>query len=91
MLKIANEKSGQIDLPYVEADAMNLPFNDGEFDAVTIAFGLRNLPNFETGLKELFRILKTGGKLIVLEFSSPIVPGFRQLFNFYFAQILPGI
>src|SRR3954468_12613905 len=91
MLKIANEKSGQINLPYVEADAMNLPFNDGEFDAVTIAFGLRNLPNFETGLKELFRIVKTGGKLIVLEFSSPVVPGFRQLFNFYFAQVLPGI
>jgi demethylmenaquinone methyltransferase/2-methoxy-6-polyprenyl-1,4-benzoquinol methylase len=91
MLKIANEKSGQINLPYVEADAMNLPFDDGEFDAVTIAFGLRNLPNFEMGLKELFRIVKTGGKLIVLEFSSPVVPGFRQLFNFYFAQILPGI
>ena len=90
MLTIAQEKSGD-NLPYVEADAMNLPFDDRGFEAVTIAFGLRNLPNIERGLAELFRIIKPGGKLIVLEFSSPIVPGFRQLFNLYFSQILPRI
>src|SRR3954471_9889643 len=91
MLEIANEKSVSINLPYLESDAMQLPFADCQFDAVTIAFGLRNLPNFESGLRELFRIVKPGGKLVVLEFSSPVIPGFRQLFNFYFARILPGI
>lgn len=90
MLAIAQEKSGD-SIPYVEADAMDLPFEDGHFDAVTIAFGLRNLPNVERGLSELFRITKAGGKLVVLEFSSPVVPGFRQIFNLYFSQILPRV
>lgn len=78
-------------IPYIEGDAMGLPFSDGEFDAVTIAFGLRNLANVSEGLKELRRILKPGGRLAVLEFSAPIVPGFGQLFNFYFSHVLPRI
>jgi demethylmenaquinone methyltransferase/2-methoxy-6-polyprenyl-1,4-benzoquinol methylase len=89
MLTIAREKAA--DIPFVEGDAMGLPFADGKFDAVTIAFGLRNLPNFEDGLRELCRILKPGGRLAILEFSSPIVPGFRGLFNFYFTRILPRV
>jgi demethylmenaquinone methyltransferase/2-methoxy-6-polyprenyl-1,4-benzoquinol methylase len=90
MLAIAQQKS-EDSIPYLEADAMDLPFGDGQFDAVTIAFGLRNLPNVPRGLAELFRIVKPGGKLVVLEFSSPIVPGFRQVFNFYFSQVLPRV
>jgi demethylmenaquinone methyltransferase / 2-methoxy-6-polyprenyl-1,4-benzoquinol methylase len=89
MLAIAKEKS--VELPFVEGDAMSLPFEENSFDAVTIAFGLRNLPNFENGLKELHRILKLGGRIAILEFSSPVIPGFRGLFNFYFTQILPRI
>lgn len=93
MLAIADEKTAKLGLPvpYVEADAMQLSFADASFDAVTIAFGLRNLSNFEEGLSELRRILKPGGKLVVLEFSAPLVPGFKALFNFYFTQILPRI
>jgi demethylmenaquinone methyltransferase / 2-methoxy-6-polyprenyl-1,4-benzoquinol methylase len=91
MLAIAQQKSVDPAIPYIEADAMELPFDDGAFDGVTIAFGLRNLPNVERGLAELFRIVKPGGKLVVLEFSRPVVPGFRQLFNFYFARVLPRI
>lgn len=93
MLEIArdkNEADGDA-IPYVEADGMNLSFAGESFDAVTIAFGLRNFSNWEAGLRELHRVLRKGGKLAVLEFSSPVVPGFRQLFNFYFANVLPRI
>ena len=89
MLAIAAEKAATI--PFVEGDAMVLGFADDFFDAVTIAFGLRNLSNFSDGLAEFFRILKPGGKLAVLEFSSPVVPGFRSIFNFYFSRVLPRI
>jgi demethylmenaquinone methyltransferase/2-methoxy-6-polyprenyl-1,4-benzoquinol methylase len=70
---------------------MNLSFSDASFDAVTIAFGLRNFSNWQNGLIELHRILKQGGKLVILEFSTPILPGFRQLFQFYFSHVLPRI
>lgn len=89
MLAVAATKDNRI--PFVEGDAMNLGFADNTFHAATIAFGLRNLSNFADGLSELHRILKPGGKLVVLEFSSPIVPGFRQAFNFYFTRVLPRI
>lgn len=91
MLAIAAEKisRSQLEIPLIEADALRLPFNDCSFDGVTIAFGLRNLSNVEHGLNELLRILKPGGHLAVLEFSKPIVPGFRFLFRVYFTRVLP--
>lgn len=93
MLEIAREKNApeNLTIPYLEADGMNLSFADETFDAVTIAFGLRNFSNWQDGLKELHRILKIGGKLVILEFSAPVVPGFRQLFQLYFTKILPKI
>ncbi len=93
MLLLAKDKTSQAakSIPYFEADAMNLPVADNHFDAVTIAFGLRNLANFRDGLSELHRVLKPGGRLVILEFSSPVIPGFRGLFNFYFTRILPRI
>ena len=93
MLTIAAEKNpkNELNIPYLEADGMNLSFENETFDAVTIAFGLRNFSNWQDGLKELHRILKKGGKLAILEFSSPVVPGFRQAFQFYFSNVLPRI
>ena len=93
MLEIAKDKNApeNLTIPYLEADGMNLSFADETFDAVTIAFGLRNFSNWQDGLKELQRVLKSGGKLIILEFSAPVVPGFRQLFQLYFTKILPKI
>ena len=93
MLAVAFDKNEKapVKIPYLEADGMNLSFADETFDAVTIAFGLRNFSNWQNGLTELRRILKTGGKLAILEFSTPLVPGFRQAFQFYFSNILPRI
>jgi len=93
MLAVAAEKNTKesLSIPYVEGDAMRLGFASDSFDAVTIAFGLRNLSNFSDGLAELRRVLKTGGRIVVLEFSSPVIPGFRQLFNLYFTRVLPRI
>ncbi len=93
MLEIAKDKTEKLteSIPYIEADGLNLSFDDESFNAATIAFGLRNFSNWKNGLIELHRILKKDGKLVVLEFSSPIVPGFRQAFNFYFSHILPRI
>ena len=88
MLEIAAGKtSGRIRL--IEGDALDLPFRDGTFDAATIAFGLRNLSNVESGLAELSRVLKPGGWVAVLEFSRPANAILRPLFNLYFRKVLP--
>lgn len=93
MLGIAHGKSLPLTKrpPFIEADGLRLSFDNETFDAVTIAFGLRNFSNWRDGVIELSRVLKPGGKLVILEFSSPRVPGLRQLFNFYFRTILPRI
>jgi demethylmenaquinone methyltransferase/2-methoxy-6-polyprenyl-1,4-benzoquinol methylase len=93
MLEVARHKaeSGPGAVPFVEGDALRLPFADETFDVVTIAFGLRNLADVFEGLRELRRILRPGGRVAVLEFSSPVVPGFRALFRFYFTRVLPRI
>lgn len=89
MLSIAAEKTSSIS--FVEGDAMELGFADSSFDALTIAFGLRNLSNVEAGLSEFHRVLKPDGKLVVLEFSTPNVPGLKGSFSFYFNRVLPRI
>lgn len=78
-------------VPFVEGDALGLPFAGGTFDAVTIGFGLRNLTSVEAGLRELLRVLRPGGTAAILEFSKPVVPGFSALFQFYFSRLLPAV
>jgi demethylmenaquinone methyltransferase/2-methoxy-6-polyprenyl-1,4-benzoquinol methylase len=91
MLEIAARKTGNRNptIQLIEGDALRLPFLDCSFEAVTIAFGLRNLSDVERGLAELLRVLKPGGHVAVLEFSKPVVPGFSLLFNVYFTRLLP--
>jgi demethylmenaquinone methyltransferase / 2-methoxy-6-polyprenyl-1,4-benzoquinol methylase len=91
MLEIAKRKAAQMKraMPFIEGDALNLPFANDSFDGVTIAFGLRNLAHVGAGLNELFRILKPRGTAAVLEFSKPRVPGLSFAFQFYFNRVLP--
>ena len=89
MLARAAQKQPRLSL--VEGDALHLPFGEGAFDAVTIGFGLRNLSNVEHGLSELRRVLKPNGWAAILEFSKPIVPGFRSLAAVYCTRLLPRI
>jgi demethylmenaquinone methyltransferase/2-methoxy-6-polyprenyl-1,4-benzoquinol methylase len=76
-------------LPLIEGDALELPFADKTFDAVTIAFGLRNLASVAVGLQELRRVLKPSGTLAVLEFSQPRARLLRSVFRVYFTRLLP--
>lgn len=72
-------------------DSENLSFPDNTFDAVTVAFGVRNFENLGKGLLEMYRVTRPGGKVVILEFSKPTLFPFRQLYNFYFRNFLPVI
>ena len=86
------EKRGlETTIELMEGDSENLPFADNTFDAITVAFGVRNFENLEKGLSEMHRVLKTGGRLVVLEFSKPTIFPIKQIFNGYFRYILPQI
>ncbi|MBK9514532.1 MAG: bifunctional demethylmenaquinone methyltransferase/2-methoxy-6-polyprenyl-1,4-benzoquinol methylase UbiE [Flavobacteriales bacterium] len=73
------------------ADSAALPFPDATFDAVTVAFGVRNFEHLEQGVREMLRVLKPNGRLFVLEFSKPQHTPMRQLFRFYFHRVMPTI
>lgn len=95
MLKVGEEKiikKGLNDRITMQlGDSENLPFEDNSFDAITVAFGVRNFENLEAGLKEMNRVLKPGGQVAVLEFSQPTSFPFKQIYGFYFRYILPTI
>lgn len=95
MLDIGRDKIKALGLQdlisMVKGDAENLPFEDNSFDAVTVAFGIRNFENLDLGLREMNRVLKAGGHAAILEFSKPKSLIFGSLYKFYFKQILPRI
>ncbi|HZX74953.1 MAG TPA: bifunctional demethylmenaquinone methyltransferase/2-methoxy-6-polyprenyl-1,4-benzoquinol methylase UbiE [Cyclobacteriaceae bacterium] len=72
-------------------DSENLPFEENKFDAVIVAFGVRNFENLEKGLAEMLRVVRPGGKVVILEFSKPTAFPMKQLYQFYFRFILPSI
>src|SRR5271170_7377884 len=78
-------------LPFLEADALRLPFADRSFDLVTTAFGFRNLANYEAGLREIQRILKPGGTIAILEFTEPPDDFVGSVFRWYYRNVLPRI
>ncbi|BAV32681.1 ubiquinone biosynthesis methyltransferase UbiE [Sulfuricaulis limicola] len=81
--------AGNVD--FVQANAENLPFPENYFDRVSIAFGLRNVTHIDRALASMFRVLKPGGALLVLEFSRPVVPGLNQLYDAYSFNVLPWL
>ena len=95
MLAVGREKllkkglANKIELHY--GDSENLPFEDNTFDAITVAFGVRNFENLKKGLSEMNRVLKPGGTAVVLEFSKPRSFPMKQLYQFYFKNILPVV
>ena len=94
MLELGRKKvekegfAGKIELLKGDGEAINFP--DNSFDAVMVAFGIRNFENLETGLCEMLRVLKPGGKLVILEFSKP-KRGFRKLYNLYMGIVAPEV
>jgi demethylmenaquinone methyltransferase/2-methoxy-6-polyprenyl-1,4-benzoquinol methylase len=87
--KSAAEVGGAV--PFLESDALQLPFADGSFDLVTAAFGFRNLANYEDGLREMRRVLKPGATLGILEFTEPPAGVFGGFYRWYFRRVLPKI
>ncbi len=77
--------------PVFEADALSLPLASASFDLVTVAFGFRNLTNYEAGLREVWRVLKPGGTFAILEFSTIPNPVLRAGYEFYFTRVLPVV
>ncbi|EDM35826.1 ubiquinone/menaquinone biosynthesis methyltransferase [Pedobacter sp. BAL39] len=93
MLDVARKKIAERNLGSVFSvqlgDSEGLQFDDNHFDAITVAFGVRNYENLEKGIADMFRVLKPGGKIIVLEFSKPRKFPIKQLYNFYFKYVTP--
>jgi demethylmenaquinone methyltransferase/2-methoxy-6-polyprenyl-1,4-benzoquinol methylase len=95
MLAVGRERAAARGLgaavAFTEANAEALPFADRSFDAATIAFGIRNVPRIERALAEAFRVLKTGGHFLCLEFSAVDVPGLAGLYDFYSFNVIPAL
>jgi demethylmenaquinone methyltransferase/2-methoxy-6-polyprenyl-1,4-benzoquinol methylase len=75
----------------LSGDSENIPFPENKFDAVTVAFGVRNFEDLVAGLSEIYRVLRPNGKVVILEFSKPQQFPFKQVYNFYFNVILPKL
>lgn len=92
MIAEGKRRRGHIrNLRFQHADAMHLPFEDNTFDAVTISFGLRNVQDTKRAMREMLRVTKPGGRLVICEFSQPDSPTFAKLYRFYNNQVLPNV
>ena len=93
MIELAKIKSKKYegDINFFEGDAEKIKFSDSEFDALTIAFGFRNLGSYDIALSEFYRVLRQNGRIAILEFSKPTSRWFAPLFKFYFNRVVPMI
>ena len=79
------------ELDFVYGDAHNLPFEDNTFDAVTISYGLRNIDDTELALSEMLRVTKPGGRIVVAEFSTPVVSPIKQAYKQFLPRVIPAL
>ncbi|GAA2235953.1 class I SAM-dependent methyltransferase [Herbiconiux moechotypicola] len=84
------QRAGVPNIEFVVADGMNLPFDDESFDAVTISFGLRNISDPKVALRELLRVTKPGGRIVICEFSTPVKP-LRAAYRWYLRSVMPAL
>lgn len=93
MLKIGKEKteSAGLDIGLIQGDCEAMPFGNDTFDRISVGFGVRNFENLDKGLEEMYRVLKNGGKTVILELSVPSSAVIRWLYKLYFLNILPAI
>jgi demethylmenaquinone methyltransferase/2-methoxy-6-polyprenyl-1,4-benzoquinol methylase len=91
MVRTGHATRGRGRVPFVAGDGMHLPFADGVFDAVTISFGLRNIVDPAAALKEMARVVRPGGRLVICEFSRPTFGPFRYVYLNYLMRILPWL
>jgi len=92
MLELANEKAldrGVPDVTFEWADALELPYSDASFDAVTVGFGVRNLADLDAGVREMARVLRPGGRLVILEITQPRRPPLSTFFSLWFDRLVP--
>ncbi len=87
----AKKKSTATRVEFIEADSQALPFADQTFGCVTVAFGLRNVADTDQGIREMVRVCRPGGQVLILEFSQPRIWGLRQIYGYYFLNVLPRI
>jgi demethylmenaquinone methyltransferase/2-methoxy-6-polyprenyl-1,4-benzoquinol methylase len=88
---LAQGKKARPYLTFVKGDALNLPFDDNQFDVTTISFGLRNTQDFKKALKEALRVTKVGGRMVIVEFSTPTFAPFRIIYMNYLMKALPKL
>jgi demethylmenaquinone methyltransferase/2-methoxy-6-polyprenyl-1,4-benzoquinol methylase len=88
---LAAGRKARPQLAFTKADALNLAFSDGQFDLVTISFGLRNTADIDLALAQMLRVTKSGGQLVVCEFSSPTFGPFRTIYTNYLMRALPWV
>jgi len=91
MLEHGADKLPDLPVEPACADALSLPFADATFDGATVGFGVRNLADLDAGLREMARVVKPGGRAVVLEFTTPGWQPFRGLYLFYFLRVLPAV
>lgn len=95
MLQVGKEKIAKQNLSdtieMLEGDSENLPFADNTFDAITVSFGVRNFQNLEKGLREMYRVLKPGGKVVIIEFSRPKQSAFKGIYKLYMNVVTPNV
>ena len=89
MIEVGKKKRPYLN--FVKGDALKLPFKDNEFDVTTISFGLRNTKDYEKALREANRVTKIGGRMVIVEFSTPTLPIFRTIYMNYLMKLLPKL